>query len=203
MEKRRYPQYDHIAVLIAEDITSRFLNIISLFNGVIPLVAIKMSLVQIQNQFTLIFTTVLDQRVGFSTADEEAQEVTDRAYWEKKGTKFTVAMADELVELLKKIDPEIEPKYNKFYIGLARNAKPFNFVIFRPKKQAIRVELRLQKSDEIEEKLENAGVEVMEYSSRDRRYRIRLSKGDITKHQALLNELFMLSYKEFSGNPDD
>ena len=26
IERRRYPQYDHCAVLIAEDITSRFLN---------------------------------------------------------------------------------------------------------------------------------------------------------------------------------
>ena len=31
IEKKRYPQYDHCAVLVAEDITSRFLNVISLF----------------------------------------------------------------------------------------------------------------------------------------------------------------------------
>ena len=30
LERKRYPQYDHAAVLIAQDITSRFLNIISL-----------------------------------------------------------------------------------------------------------------------------------------------------------------------------
>ena len=29
IERQRYPQYDHIAVLIAEDITSRFLNVIN------------------------------------------------------------------------------------------------------------------------------------------------------------------------------
>ena len=43
LEKKRYPQYDHVAVLIAEDITSRFLNIISLLNGFIPLVAIQLN----------------------------------------------------------------------------------------------------------------------------------------------------------------
>ena len=42
IERKRYPQYDHCAVLVAEDITSRFLNIVSLFNGTIPLVAIQM-----------------------------------------------------------------------------------------------------------------------------------------------------------------
>ena len=36
IERRRYPQYDHCAVLIAEDITSRFLNVISLFNPHYP-----------------------------------------------------------------------------------------------------------------------------------------------------------------------
>jgi hypothetical protein len=33
IERKRYPQYDHCAVLIAEDITSRFLNVVSLLNG--------------------------------------------------------------------------------------------------------------------------------------------------------------------------
>ena len=37
IERRRYPQYDHTAILIAEDITSRFLNVVSLFNGFIPI----------------------------------------------------------------------------------------------------------------------------------------------------------------------
>ena len=30
IERRRYPQYEHIAVIVAEDVTSRFLNVISL-----------------------------------------------------------------------------------------------------------------------------------------------------------------------------
>src|SRR6266852_9052254 len=33
IERKRYPQYEHCGVLVAEDVTSRFLNVISLFNG--------------------------------------------------------------------------------------------------------------------------------------------------------------------------
>ena len=33
IERRRYPGYEHCAVLIAEDITSRFLNVIGLLAG--------------------------------------------------------------------------------------------------------------------------------------------------------------------------
>src|SRR5215218_6175367 len=36
IERKRYPQYDHCAVLVAEDITSRFLNVIALLNGTVP-----------------------------------------------------------------------------------------------------------------------------------------------------------------------
>jgi hypothetical protein len=42
IECKRYPQYDHCAVIIAEEITSRFLNVISLFNGALPLIALQM-----------------------------------------------------------------------------------------------------------------------------------------------------------------
>ncbi len=32
IERKRYPQYEHAAVIVAEEITSRFLNVIQLFN---------------------------------------------------------------------------------------------------------------------------------------------------------------------------
>ena len=43
IERRRYPAYDHVAVLVAENITSRFLNVMSLLAGSIPLVAIQLN----------------------------------------------------------------------------------------------------------------------------------------------------------------
>jgi hypothetical protein len=32
LERKRYPNYEHVAVIVAEDITTRFFNVISLFN---------------------------------------------------------------------------------------------------------------------------------------------------------------------------
>ena len=52
IERKRYPQYDHCAVLIAEDITSRFLNVISLFNGTLPLIAIQMQALKVVDHTT-------------------------------------------------------------------------------------------------------------------------------------------------------
>ncbi|MCX7627406.1 MAG: hypothetical protein N2Z69_03210 [Methylophilaceae bacterium] len=146
IERKRYPQYDHTAVIVAEEITSRFLNVIALFNGTIPLIAVQMRAVQLGSTVSLIFTTVLDQvQLGLVDEDEEVHEATDRAYWEARGSKATVAMVDELLEVLKQLDSSLELKFNKFYIGLARQGQADNFVIFRPQKTPIRVEPRLKK----------------------------------------------------------
>lgn len=197
IERKRYPQYDHTAVIVAEEITARFLNVISLFNGMIPLVAIQMSAVQLEGTVSLLFTTVLDQlRLGLVDEDEEVHEVTDRAYWENRGTKATVAMADELLEIVRELDPKLELKYNKFYIGLANQGRPNNFVQFRPQKNAIRIEPRLTRNDTVEQKIESAGLDVMDYDNRWGRYRIRLAKGEVKKHAAVLRELFEAAYKD-------
>jgi hypothetical protein len=198
VERKRYPQYEHTAVIVAEDITSRFLNVISLFNGFIPLVAIQMQAIRFADHITLIFTKVLDQMtLGLVEEDEEVQEVTDRAYWEKRATKETLEMTDALISMLKTLDPDLAPKYNKFYIGLAKkNGQANNFVIFRPKKDWVRIEPRVARSDSIPAKLEEAGVDVMEYDDRWGRYRIRLAKGDVQKHEALLRDLLNTAYNE-------
>jgi hypothetical protein len=199
IERKRYPQYDHVAVLIAEDVTSRFLNIINLFNGFIPLIAIQMNAIKIDNMITLTFTKVLDQRMGFALEDEEELEVTDRGYWEKRGTKATVQLADELLMISKEFDPDLELKYNKFYIGISKDGRAFNFVGFRPQKQYIRIEPKLESSQEIQARLEEAELDVMEYSARDGRYRIRLSKDDIKKHAELIKDILKQAYQQYGG----
>ena len=125
VERKRYPQYDHTAVIIAEDITTRFLNVINLFNGAIPLVAIQMNAFKVGEHLSLIFTPIMNQlTLGLVDEDEEVQEVTNRDYWEHRGTKETVAMADQILDMIRKFDPQLELKYNKFYIGLAKNDQP-------------------------------------------------------------------------------
>jgi len=200
IERKRYPQYDHTAVIVAEEVTSRFLNVIGLFNGMIPLMAIQMNAVQLGDAVSLVFMTVLDQlRLGLVDEEEEAHEATDRTYWESRGTKATVAMADELLEIVRSLDPNLELKYNKFYIGLARENQPNNFVQFRPQKNAIRIEPRIPKTDVIEQRIEAAGLDVMDYDTRWGRYRIRLGKGEVKKHQDVLRELFDAAYRDSKG----
>ena len=190
IERKRYPQYEHTAVIIAEDITSRFLNVVSLFNGTIPLVAIQMNALSFEGNVGLMFTTVLDQlQLGLVDEDEELQEVTDRNYWENRGSKETVKAVDHLLEMTKANDSSLELKYNKFYIGLARNGQADNFIVFRPRKGFVCIEPRLSRSDEIQQRLDDAGLDVMDYGKKWGRYRIRLTTTDIADQKDVISQL--------------
>lgn len=197
IERKRYPQYEHTAVIVAEDVTSRFLNVISLFNGVIPLVAIQMSAIKIGDAVTLSFTKVLDQTVlGLVDEDEEVSEVTDRNYWKRRAAPKMLAAADKIVGMLQEIDSGIEPKYNKFYIGLAKDGSPNNFVIIQPLKNHVRVGVRLPKSDELESELDESGLDLMEYNNKAGRYRVRLKPDNVKDHDDLLRKLFEQAHAE-------
>src|SRR6476620_1427442 len=197
IERKRYPQYDHCAVLIAENITSRFLNVISIFNGTIPLIAIQMQTLKIGNNVTLVFTTVMDEMVrGIVDEDEDADAApTDRAYWEERGTKATVNLADQLLEIARECDPSLEMKYNKFYIGLSKDGQPYNFILFRPQKNTVRIELKLPRTDETDKYIECTGFEALGYDLRFGYYRLPLQKDDIVKKHEQLKHLIEAAYK--------
>jgi hypothetical protein len=190
IERKRYPQYDHCAVIVAEEITGRFLNVISLFNGYIPIIALRMQAIVVGDSIGLIFTKVLDEvQLGLVDEDEEVQESTDRGYWEEKGSANTVKIADRLVEMIQQFAPGYELKYNKHYIGLALKGRPNNFAQFRPQRTALRFEVKLPKSDETSKRLEGTGLEVLEYDRQWGYYKIRLSAEDAEKYRDLLTSL--------------
>lgn len=201
IERKRYPNYDHCAVIIAEDITNRFLNVINLLNGNIPLIVIKMEAHRHQNNHWLTFTIVLNEvRLGLDEEDE-VKEVTDRNYWEKRGTPETVALADKLLNMIKEFDNEYELKYNKFYIGLAKKGQPDNFVVFKPRKRNTTMEIRLEQSEDIDNLIENAGLDLMDYNKKWGRYGIRISEKDLSENKPLITDLLKkASGKTFETN---
>ena len=79
---------------------------------------------------TVVFTKVMDGNAGLRSDDEAAEAApTDRAYWEKRATTETVALADQMLNVLRELDPSLNLKYNKFYIGLEKDGQD-NFVTF-------------------------------------------------------------------------
>lgn len=198
IERQRYPHLDHCAVIVAEDITSRFLNVIRLFNRSIPLIAIKVQAIRVGEEVGLVFTTVMDE-VPRGLPEVGPPEVTDRPYWENLASPKTVKLADCVLELINSFAPGFELKFNKHYIGLARSGKSINFTIFRPKKTGLRLEICLPKTLETSNKVEQSGLEDLGYDATWGYYKIRLSAEDIEKHQALLTELMKAGLAERDG----
>lgn len=173
---------------------------ISLFNGFIPLIAIQMQAIQVGDAITLVFTRILDELTfGLVDEDEDAQAApADRTSWEAKATKQTVALVDRLLEFARDLDPALELKYNKFYVGLSKAGQPFNFVVFRPRKNFINLEVRLPKIEETDAKIEAAGLETLDHAGNSGAYRLRLTEEDIAQHSVLLKELMRAAHERYA-----
>jgi hypothetical protein len=85
IERQRYPALEHRAVIVAEEITARFFNVIKLLNRAVPLVAIQLSAFRFGDEIVLHPTRVLDTyEFGAEPEEEEGAEQVDLAYWQKK-----------------------------------------------------------------------------------------------------------------------
>ena len=198
IERKRYPQYNHTAIIIAEDITSRFLNVISLFNGSIPLMAIQVNAIETSDGVGLHFTKVLDvQQLGLVDEDEEVFEITNRDYWLKRGTPETVAIADKLLTYILEFDFDAELNYNKFYIGLKINGRSKNYAIFRPKKNYLILEIKIPETEENDEIINQAEITTLNYAKRYGCYRLRINEKELSEKSTTLKQLLLDAKEKF------
>jgi hypothetical protein len=132
IERQRRPQWDHRAVIVAEQITTRFFNVLRLLNRAVPLIAIKLSAFPMNGRVVLHPVTVLD--VIEETTDDAVDPVerVDRAYWEREWSSL-VKVLDKVVALLKQanIDPRLT--YNRGHIALGTSGRNFCWFYLRIK----------------------------------------------------------------------
>lgn len=187
-EKKRYPQYDHCAVIIAEEITGRFMNVIQLFNGSIPLIAMQVSAYKNGDDVSLTFTKIID-RVTLGNDEDEEVETTDRNYWENRSTSKIMKNVDEVFKDFGDLAVGYELKYNKFYIGLSKEGLVKNFIEFKPKKNYFYLIVKGTENSEKIEKIESANLEVS-YIANWKEYQIRFNSIDeYRKNRDLIREL--------------
>jgi hypothetical protein len=190
-ERSRNPHIDHIAVIVAEDITTRFLNVISLFNKSIPLIAIQLSAIEVGEVVTINCVKVLDLSTSMGwEEDNTAAVATDRAYWLKKATPQTVGLADNILSLVHDVlgNQNLALNYNKHYIGLASGGVANNFISMKPRKHNVLLQIKLQRTDEVSELIEQS-LELISYDNRWGLYQVRVTANDIAENQDLLRDL--------------
>ena len=196
IERRRYPQYEHVAVIVAEDVTSRFLNVISLLNGQIPIIAIQLRGVEVDGAFTLIATRVVDL-VRLGTVEEDAGEAVDRSYWERISSTGSLHVMDKVFDLIREVSPKADPKFNKYYIGLTFDGLVRNFVAFQPRKAHVITQFKIPQNEKTTTQLDESGLSVLTYDSSFGFYRVRVRQNDLEEHQDLILDLIREAHDSF------
>lgn len=198
-ERRRYPAYDHTAVLIAEQITARFLNVIGLFAGSVPIIAIQLNALKVGDQIILDFVKVLDQRQlradDTDSAGEDEQDA-DRSTWEAKVGAAIMKICDQVADIANEVaDPKLVLKYKRGHVALSLPGGFFNIFLLLPKKSFLSIRLRVTDPESWVAKLNQAGLDA-ELKRHGTRVQVRLRNGEIEQHATLLREFIHTALKE-------
>lgn len=200
LERRNSPKYSHIAVIVAEQITTRFFNVISLFNKAIPIIAIQVQALEVGGAITISFTKILDLSALDDGDDIRPAEQRDRTYWETKAPSATLHLTDELVQLVRDaVDPTAQLKYNKYYIGLETQGQVTNFVLFKPRRHHVLIEMKIPRDPDIDALLEDSPLPVLPYQARWGVYRVQVSPGDVEKNRELLETMIRAAKANYGG----
>jgi hypothetical protein len=198
MERQRYPLIEHRAVIVAEEITSRFFNVIRLLNRAVPIIAIKLSAFKLNDEIVLQFVRVLDTyEFGADLEEEEPVQLVDRAYWEKRTKPESMAVVDAMKELTPIGNGEPKVTYNKHHIALGTNG--YNFCWFHPRRVAphchMHIKIPPEKRQETIDRLGESGID----AENQGRHSIRLHLGtkDVQDHRELVEGVLRLA-EEYS-----
>jgi len=188
VERQRYPDLAHFAVIVAEEITARFFNVIRLLNRAVPIIAIQLNAFRVNDEVVLQFIRVLDAPEAANPEDEEAAEPVDRAYWQKKAGPDSLAVVDAIKSLVPTTKGEPQITYNKYHIALRTGG--YVFVWMRPRKAGrchVEIKVGAQKRSEIIERLERDGIETGERGRS--RLTLNISMKGIQEHRDLIADV--------------
>jgi hypothetical protein len=193
IERRRFPSKDHRAVIIAEDITNRFFNVIALMNRAIPIIAIQVSALKIDSQIILNFTTVLDIYEEPEDDIKLGGEEVGRQYWIKKSNSKSIDMLDEMIKFGENADKDLKVTYNKHHVALGTSRQ--NCIWLRPRKTPsfchLEIKVGKENIESVKEELEEL---VISFNLRkDDIFAISIRQVDLTKHQEQIKKLITQS----------
>lgn len=191
IERQRYPTYEHRAVIIAEEITARFFNVLRLLNRAVPLIAIQLTAIPLsKDEIVLQGIKVLDIYEEADPEEESAGELVDRKYWERRASPSALAALDAIIALVNNDIAPAHVTYNKNHIALGTSGR--NFCWLHPPKEASHCHLRVKTDPDNRESEIKAFEETSLYVRAFQRAQItlKLAEKDIEMHRALVLELF-------------
>jgi hypothetical protein len=194
-EKRKWPQRQHYAVLVAEHINRRFFNVIQLLSHSIPIIAIQASMLVVNGKKSLFFTKVLDTYEEIEVAPPP-NGVYDRDDWIKKA-KWTLDSADALLNITSGALGEPVLNYLKNYVAITVDSNNYMWLYKRTADKSLlisRIDQSLQ--DEAATILDAGNVA---YIRKTKTIRIVVDKEMIQKNAELFKNLATLVRKSWEG----
>jgi hypothetical protein len=190
VERQRYPAYDHRAVIVAEEITSRFFNVIRLLNRAVPLIALQLNAFTVDEAVVLHFTKVLDTYEETEAEDEIGGGQVDRRYWDKRASAGSLAVLDKIVAMVQEQIGPPRVTYNKNHIALGTTG--YNFCWLHPPKGAahchLRVRARADSRDDLIRKFADTGLYVRPFQRE--LITIKLATKDLEQYRSLIEDVF-------------
>jgi hypothetical protein len=194
IERRRYPSYDHVAVLVAEDITSRFLNVMALLAGSIPLIAIQLTALRVDEKIVLNFTRVLDQTALRSDdqyelgPERDASAQVDRNWWQERVPAAILSLVDQVLGLVNKVaNVPHRLKYGKKIINIVGEQDGDQFVWLLPLQKLVHLGAYLEKPEDWVKRFESAGL-IAGLRRGNKAARVALTPDDFSTRQQLITE---------------
>ncbi len=190
--KRKWPQRQHFAVLIAERITKRFFNVIQLLSNSIPLIAIQANIIDINGTKSLHFTKILDV---YEELDDDlgvdGGEIYDKNYWNNK-SKTVLKISEKLHEISSDIYKTANLVYNKGRISIG--CEGYNQMTIHKRigdKALIVIKLGNKKS-EIIKLLDNEGLS---YNERNKDIALTMNYEEVVGHESMIKTIAELNNK--------
>ncbi len=161
-EKRRWPKRTHTAVLIAEEITSRFFNVVHLLSLAVPIIGIQANIVEAGESKALHFTKIID---SYEEPEEEesAQLTYDEKHW-IDNYPGSLECARWYKALLNTYYSEVATKYFESYISLIVGGKARVWINKRKNNRAL-IEVKYP-GETLNEAVDYLNKEGIPYSTR-------------------------------------
>lgn len=187
--KRKWPQRQHFAVLVAEKITKRFFNVIQLLSNNIPLIAIQANIIELEDKRSLHFTKILDV---YEEPDDDmsgSSEMINEEYWKKKSI-YALNIAKKVKEITNEIYDDASLIFNKGRISISCSGYNQMTIHKREGKKSL---ISFRYGDKREEIITLLDSSDFSYTEKSKHLKMIVSLEKIVEYQELFQQIAKLN----------
>jgi hypothetical protein len=123
-ERQRCPGCRHCVVLAAEHVSKRYINFLRLFGNAVPVVALELNALLVDDKVLLHFAKLYDQRVYFlDNPPIRRRAFLDKGYWIHRTEHETMVMINAVIKVAQEECPRYSARFLRDYVSLEGEAE--------------------------------------------------------------------------------